>query len=597
MAQPKAYGLLAEQPLSATDVVLEQRCNIVISAILDKDGETHVVSRYGDLIWELWPFFEQSNVAAAEKKINWTRISESFREMCKAVTYRYWMVGLPGAKPPVAATLREFTEHLVTFTRYLEGLGIRSMGDVRPLHISNYVYEQKEVKRFTLHTLVGKLLPLETLHRFADQHPEGLSFHPWPDSSSREVAGCTGHANKQAMCTGKTPLIPKQVAQALFRFADDVLKGADGILDTRDASRPPILYDKKVMQIRDVCFFLLGILTGMRCEELVGIEVGAGRTVVEDGVSYHWIKSIEHKTLKGPVEYLMPSMGHEILRILERCSAPLRQRLREQLAEYEADASAGSVERLPQIARARSDLNRLFLGRGYGAIGAVSGGGWQVAMKRLAAHVGVEWKLAPHQLRRLYAWTFVRHRLGNILFLKEQFKHSTLDMSQLYAANPQQDAALYDEILEEVRSQKIDIIQGWLFDDQPLAGGAGKRIMNLRAHDFQNRKVMIAETSTKLNLRSTGHAWCLAQDEGCGGAGLYEQTRCGDCGNGVIDGSFRAVWQELYRHQAELLDEIQDLGPGAAARVHRDLEKAKAVLKDLGVDVGKGVHHDKSVTT
>ena len=30
MAQPKAYGLLAEQPLSATDVVLEQRCNIVL---------------------------------------------------------------------------------------------------------------------------------------------------------------------------------------------------------------------------------------------------------------------------------------------------------------------------------------------------------------------------------------------------------------------------------------------------------------------------------------------------------------------------------------------------------------------------------------
>src|SRR6185503_16673486 len=120
-------------------------------------------------VWELWPFFEQSNVAAGEKKSNWVRISKSFREMCKAVTYRYWMVGLPGAKPPVAATLREFTEHLITFVRYLEGLGISSMADVRPLHISNYVHEQKEVKRFTLHTLVGKLLPLETLHRFADQ--------------------------------------------------------------------------------------------------------------------------------------------------------------------------------------------------------------------------------------------------------------------------------------------------------------------------------------------------------------------------------------------------------------------------------------------
>jgi hypothetical protein len=64
----------------------------------------------------------------------------------------------------------------------------------------------------------------------------------------------------------------------------------------------------------------------------------------------------------------------------------------------------------------------------------------------------------------------------------------------------------------------------------------------------------------------------------------------------VIDGSFRTVWLELYRHQADLLDEVQDLGPGAAARVHRDLEKARAVLKDLGVNVGEGVPDDKSVT-
>jgi len=71
MAQPKAYGLLAEQPLSATDVVLERALHIVISAILGRGWENaRSASRYGDLIWELWPFFEQSNVAAAKKKIN-----------------------------------------------------------------------------------------------------------------------------------------------------------------------------------------------------------------------------------------------------------------------------------------------------------------------------------------------------------------------------------------------------------------------------------------------------------------------------------------------------------------------------------------------
>ena len=67
-------------------------------------------------------------------------------------------------------------------------------------------------------------------------------------------------------------------------------------------------------------------------------------------------------------------------------------------------------------------------------------------MKGFAAYAGVDWRLSPHQLRRAYAWTFVRHRLGNVLFLKEQFKHSSIEMTQLYAANPMQDDALFEDL-------------------------------------------------------------------------------------------------------------------------------------------------------
>ena len=209
-------------------------------------------------------------------------------------------------------------------------------------------------------------------------------------------------------------------------------------------------------------------------------------------------------------------------------------------------------------------------------------------MKKFAKHAGVAWELSPHQMRRLYAWTFVRHRLGNLLFLKEQFKHSSLSMTQLYAANPNQDTALYDSLLDELRGQKVEIVQSWLYDDQPLSGGAGKKVMKLRAHDFPNRKAMLEETANKISIRGTGHAWCLAQDEGCGGQGLYERTRCGGCGNAVIDATFIPVWQEIHSQQRELLDEVQDLGPGAAERVKRDLKRSGQVLKELGIIVGTG---------
>ena len=38
------------------------------------------------------------------------------------------------------------------------------------------------------------------------------------------------------------------------------------------------------------------------------MEVNAARTEVKDGITYHWLRSVEHKTKKGPVEYLVPSM-------------------------------------------------------------------------------------------------------------------------------------------------------------------------------------------------------------------------------------------------------------------------------------------------
>ena len=76
---------------------------------------------------------------------------------------------------------------------------------------------------------------------------------------------------------------------------------------------------------------------------------------------------------------------------------------------------------------------------------------------------------------------------------------------------------------------------------------------------------------------------------GCGGSGIYEKGRCGRCHNGLIDGHFKPFWQETYKHQKELLDGAQKLGPGAVKRVQRDLDEAVRVLKDLCVELTEEV--------
>jgi integrase len=71
------------------------------------------------------------------------------------------------------------------------------------------------------------------------------------------------------------------------------------MLNERDLGLRLTGFDRELNLLRDACFFLLGVLTGMRCEEIAGIEVGAGRKERKDGLVYNWVRSIEHKTKEG----------------------------------------------------------------------------------------------------------------------------------------------------------------------------------------------------------------------------------------------------------------------------------------------------------
>ena len=170
---------------------------------------------------------------------------------------------------------------------------------------------------------------------------------------------------------------------------------------------------------------------------------------------------------------------------------------------------------------------------------------------------------------------------ASLVFLKWQFKHSSMSMTQLYASNPMQDASLFDDVLEEMNEFKVDLIESWL-SDQRLSGGAGREIKKARAITLQSRTALLAETAAQVHVRATGHGWCLAQEKGCGGAGLYEATRCVGCKSGVIDESFTDIWKGIYEQQIELLA-INDAGPAVKQRAERDVQWAHQVMVDLGV--------------
>lgn len=113
--------------------------DLVVSSAPGPAGATQVLSRYRDDVWELWPYFEQSNLTPSSKRIDWANVPEQFRAECKAVVYRYWKEGLPGTTPPIARSIVMLTWHMVVVFKYLAQLGVRGLGQVHPIHISGFI--------------------------------------------------------------------------------------------------------------------------------------------------------------------------------------------------------------------------------------------------------------------------------------------------------------------------------------------------------------------------------------------------------------------------------------------------------------------------
>lgn len=591
----KAYDVLIAQPATVNGLSPAERNTIVISAIVNKEGKTLVLSRFGDPQWDMRPFFDQANVAHCYKFINWDiSMPQALIDDSKAVAYAWFKRGLPCSKPPIARGITTFAvASVMPFIRWLNNLGVLSFADIRPIHISNYVnYCRNELKLKPL-PLYGRLRIIDFLWVFSADTMFPLQIYPWGNSTLWRIcriANIKGldAANKNV---GRTDIIPPDEQSRIFNYCENIVRDMKAELAVSGIGYHPS-DEQMSIRCRDAVLYIVSITSGMRNDEAIGIEVGAWRKELKNGVIFCWVATIEHKTGKGRVEYLVPELTLEALNLLARYSAPIRKELDQEIRLLTNNQNLSkSTEHILRLEKARKDSNKLFLGRnrqggkikeGY-HVEALSGQGSNVAFGRLAKAAGSDWPLKTHQCRRTYARCFVESRMGrtSLIFLKWQFKHSSMSMTQLYASNPQQDLALFDEILQQMTEYKIDLIESWL-DDQPLAGGAGEKIVKMRAIPIKDRAELLDQTAPHANIRATGHGWCIATERGCGGAGLYEATRCPTCKNSVIDEFFAGTWQDIYCQQRELL-KIEDAGPAVRQRAERDLQIALDVITSLGL--------------
>lgn len=594
-AMLQAYDVLISQPVTANGLSSAERDAIVISAIVNEDGETLVLSRFGDSQWDLRPFFDQANVSHSYKFINWDMsMPRALIDDSKAVAYAWFKRGMPRSKPPIARGITTFAAaSVMPFIRWLNNLGVSSFAEIIPIHISNYVHYCKSELRLRPLPLYGRLRVIDFLWVFSTDMMFPLKGYPWGSSTLWRICGIANVKGLEAAnkSVGRTDIIPPDEQSKIFNYCEKIVQDMKTELSVSGIGYHPC-DEQMSVRCRDAVLYIVSITSGMRNDEAIGIEVGAWRKELKNGVTFYWIATIEHKTGKGRVEYLVPELTFEALSLLAKYSAPIRNELEQEIRSLAKNQNfSNSTEHILRLEKARKDSKKLFLGRnsqggkikdGY-HVEALSGQGSNVAFGRLAKAAGSDWPLKTHQCRRTYARYFVESRMGrtSLIFLKWQFKHSSMSMTQLYASNPQQDLALFDEILQQMTEYKIDLIESWL-DEHPLAGGAGENIVKMRAIPIKDRAALLAQTAPHANIRATGHGWCIATERGCGGAGLYEATRCPTCKNAVIDERFADTWQDIYCQQQELL-KIEDAGPAVRQRAERDLQVALDVITSLGL--------------
>ncbi len=591
----KAYDVLIAQPVTASGLSSADRDAIVISAIINDDGETLVLSRFGDAQWDFRPFFKQANVSHCFKFVNWDmNMPRALIDDCKSVAYAWFKRGMPSSKPPIARGVTTFAvASVMPFVRWLNDLGVSNFAEVRAIHISNYVYHCRDELKLRPLPLYGRLRIIDFLWVFSTDTIFPLQSYPWGNSTLWRTCGIANVKGLDATNknVGRTDIIPSAEQSRIFNYCERVVLEMRAELAINGVGYHPS-NERLSIRCRDAVLYIVSITSGMRNDEAIGIEVGAWRKELKNGVFFCWVATVEHKTGKGRVEYLVPELTLEALALLARYSATIRKELDQEISQLKSNPElSNSTEHLLRLEKAQKDSKKLFLGRTTQGgrvqesyhVEALSGQASNAAFDRIAKAAGSDWPLRTHQCRRTYARCFVESRMGrtSLIFLKWQFKHSSMSMTQLYASNPQQDLTLFDEILQQMTEFKIDLIESWL-DDQPLAGGAGEKIVELRAIPIKDRAALLAQTAPHTNIRATGHGWCIATERGCGGAGLYEATRCPGCKNSVIDEFFASTWQDIYIQQQELI-KIEDAGPAVRQRAERDLQVALGVITSLGL--------------
>ncbi|MCS4065479.1 integrase [Pseudomonas putida] len=609
---------IEDQPDHTLDLTRHERDSLIVSAI-QVDSTWIITSRYSDDLWHISGF--TTNVSIDRRRLFFEKVPAPFRDVMKSIIYRYIRRGLStySSKRPRGHGTKIVFSSALQFLLFAEKVGVDTLSEISPAICASYIKYCRDIRR--IHNgkplgpraLQARLRAIENLYHLS-QYTEGpMLSHPWPGTTSAELSGVISDSES------KTPLIPDDVFCSLFANAYKEVECADYLLDISDSlhyfscqnknpnennitrSKNKILAHKgwnkglqefshALTRLRTACYIVLASTSGCRNHELAYLQTGAHHKTVDDnGVVYHWMRSRSEKTDIGIHDWMIPEASVRALRVMERLAAPFQARI---ATEIEQRRRANPQD--PEIAEAVKHRKALFLGlraiANQKKIRTLSGKTWGVRLKEFSAYCGLSWDLSSHQFRRKFANYAAHSRFGDLRYLKEHYAHWSMDMTLSYALDntwgKHLDSDLLSETAKELQVIKTEVVDKWL-SDSPLAGGYGLSIKKWQREPqnlliFKDRATMLKSIAESTIIRSNGHAWCTADHDDCVGNTL-DRSRCGSCSNSVIGTEHAALYKRTYEETKILLD-CPDIGDGGRQRVEKIMIRCREVLFQLGID-------------
>ncbi|HCL3557685.1 TPA: hypothetical protein N2A72_006503, partial [Pseudomonas aeruginosa] len=125
-----------------------------VSLTLGQDGEQLVVSRYGDAVWDFWPYVPQENKSDAHKRINWgiklddgTALTDpqhaELLESTKDFVWSLFCDPIEGRKRPKMTTIISIMKDPIpSLVRWMAGRGLSQFNQLDGLTL-DYVAHAK----------------------------------------------------------------------------------------------------------------------------------------------------------------------------------------------------------------------------------------------------------------------------------------------------------------------------------------------------------------------------------------------------------------------------------------------------------------------